>query len=56
MNNELNFSPNFERLFLGCIDADFHDEIIVFLHVQVPQDLRDTIYIDLQIVFGLNIL
>ena len=22
MNNELNFSPNFERLVLGCIDAD----------------------------------
>ena len=23
MNNELNFPPNFERLVLGCIDADF---------------------------------
>ena len=23
MNNELNFSPNFEGLVLGCIDADF---------------------------------
>ena len=23
MNNELNFRPNFERLVLGCIDADF---------------------------------
>ena len=23
MDNELNFSPNFERLVLGCIDADF---------------------------------
>ena len=22
-NNELNFPPNFERLVLGCIDADF---------------------------------
>ena len=22
MNNELNFPPNFERLVLGCIDAD----------------------------------
>ena len=23
MNNELNFPPNFERVVLGCIDADF---------------------------------
>ena len=23
MNNELNFPPSFERLVLGCIDADF---------------------------------
>ena len=23
MNNELNFPPNFQRLVLGCIDADF---------------------------------
>ena len=23
MNNELNFPPIFERLVLGCIDADF---------------------------------
>ena len=23
MNNELNFPPNFERLVLGCINADF---------------------------------
>ena len=23
MKNELNFPPNFERLVLGCIDADF---------------------------------
>ena len=23
MNNELNFPQNFERLVLGCIDADF---------------------------------
>ena len=23
MNNELNFPANFERLVLGCIDADF---------------------------------
>ena len=23
MNNELNFPTNFERLVLGCIDADF---------------------------------
>ena len=23
MNNELDFPPNFERLVLGCIDADF---------------------------------
>ena len=23
MNDELNFPPNFERLVLGCIDADF---------------------------------
>ena len=23
VNNELNFPPNFERLVLGCIDADF---------------------------------
>ena len=23
MNNELNFPPNFEKLVLGCIDADF---------------------------------
>jgi len=23
MNNALNFPPNFERLVLGCIDADF---------------------------------
>ena len=23
MNNELKFPPNFERLVLGCIDADF---------------------------------
>ena len=22
MNNELNFPPNFERLVLGCVDAD----------------------------------
>ena len=29
MNNELNFPPNFERLVLGCIDADFCKEIVV---------------------------
>ena len=29
MNNELNFSPNFERLVLGCIDADFCKSILV---------------------------
>ena len=29
MNNELNFHPNFERLVLGCIDADFCKSILV---------------------------
>ena len=29
MNNELNFPPNFERLVLGCIDADFGKQILV---------------------------
>ena len=29
MNNELNFPPNFERLVLGCIDADFCKKILV---------------------------
>ena len=29
MNIELNQPPNFERLVLGCIDADFCDQILV---------------------------
>ena len=29
MNDELNFPPNFERLVLGCIDADFCKQILV---------------------------
>ena len=29
MNNELNFPPNFERLVLGCIAADFCKKILV---------------------------
>ena len=29
MNNALNFLPNFERLGLGCIDADFCNEVAV---------------------------
>ena len=28
MNNEMNFPPNFERLVLGCIDADFCKQIL----------------------------
>ncbi len=29
MNNELKFPPNFERLVLGCIDAEFCKQILV---------------------------
>ena len=29
MHNELNFPPNFERLVLDCIDADFCKSILV---------------------------
>ena len=29
INNDLNFPPNFERLVLGCIDADFCKSILV---------------------------
>ena len=29
MNSELNFPPNFERLVLGCIDADFASKYIL---------------------------
>ena len=30
MKNGLNFPPNFERLVLGCIDADFCKKIVVY--------------------------
>ncbi len=30
MNNELNFPQNFERLVVGCIDADFCNQILIF--------------------------
>ena len=32
MNNELNFPPNFERLVLGCINADFCNQILSNTH------------------------
>ena len=32
MNNELNRRPNLERLVLGCIDADFCVQILIFQH------------------------
>ena len=28
MNSELNFPPNFQRLVLGCIDADFAEAVM----------------------------
>ena len=39
MNNELNFSPNFEGLVLGCIDADFK-----ILQVNTRWEALDEIY------------
>ena len=32
LNIELNHPPNLERLVLGCIDADFCNQILSFLH------------------------
>ena len=32
MKNELNFHPNFERLVLGCIHADFCNQIVILQH------------------------
>jgi len=32
MNNELNIHPNLERLFLGCINSDFCNQIFILQH------------------------
>ena len=34
MNNEVNFPPNFERLVLGCIDADFASQYALELNIR----------------------
>ena len=40
MNNELNFPPNFERLVLGCIDADFRKQILFGIRIYLKRRLR----------------
>ena len=40
MNNELNLPPNFERLVLGCIEANFFKEIFVGIKDLLKKILR----------------
>ena len=45
MNNELNFPPNFERLVLGCIDADFFIYNNTPTSLTFPSSLKSYIYL-----------